>query len=52
MLIHDEDGRVLACQLTYKTDWDLPDGVVEVGESPRLPSRVSAISSGMSSTRR
>jgi 8-oxo-dGTP pyrophosphatase MutT (NUDIX family) len=28
--------RVLLCQLTYKSDWDLPGGVVEVGESPRL----------------
>ena len=28
--------RVLLCQLTYKNDWDLPGGVVEVGESPRL----------------
>jgi len=28
--------RVLLCQLTYKPDWDLPGGVVEVGESPRL----------------
>ena len=36
MLIRDQDGRVLICQLTYKTDWDLPGGVVEVGESPRL----------------
>ncbi|MEO5664779.1 MAG: NUDIX hydrolase [Nocardioides sp.] len=36
MLIRDEDGRVLICQLTYKNDWDLPGGVVEVGESPRL----------------
>ncbi|UUZ58405.1 NUDIX domain-containing protein [Nocardioides sp. B-3] len=36
MLIRDDDGRVLICQLTYKTDWDLPGGVVEVGESPRL----------------
>ena len=24
------------CQLTYKQDWDLPGGVVEVGESPQL----------------
>lgn len=30
------DERVLLCQLTYKKDWDLPGGVVEVGESPRL----------------
>lgn len=36
MLIRDPDGRVLLCQLTYKRDWDLPGGVVEVGESPRL----------------
>jgi 8-oxo-dGTP pyrophosphatase MutT (NUDIX family) len=36
LLIRDQDGRVLVCQLTYKTDWDLPGGVVEVGESPRL----------------
>lgn len=36
MLIRDREDRVLVCQLTYKTDWDLPGGVVEVGESPRL----------------
>jgi RimJ/RimL family protein N-acetyltransferase/8-oxo-dGTP pyrophosphatase MutT (NUDIX family) len=36
MLIRDEQGRVLLCQLTYKRDWDLPGGVVEVGESPRV----------------
>lgn len=41
MLVRDDadgpDGpRVLLCQLTYKADWDLPGGVVEVGESPQL----------------
>jgi len=36
MLVRDRDGRVLLCQLTYKQDWDLPGGVVEVGESPQL----------------
>lgn len=35
MLVRDDEGRVLLCQLTYKRDWDLPGGVVEVGESPR-----------------
>lgn len=35
MLVRDHDDRVLLCQLTYKPDWDLPGGVVEVGESPR-----------------
>lgn len=35
LLVRDHDGRVLLCQLTYKRDWDLPGGVVEVGESPR-----------------
>jgi 8-oxo-dGTP pyrophosphatase MutT (NUDIX family) len=39
MLVRDPDGRVLLCQLTYKRDWDLPGGVVEVGESPRLAVR-------------
>jgi 8-oxo-dGTP pyrophosphatase MutT (NUDIX family) len=36
MLMRDGDGRVLLCQLTYKQDWDLPGGVVEVGESPQV----------------
>ena len=36
LLIRDLDGRVLLCRLTYKQDWDLPGGVVEVGESPQL----------------
>lgn len=35
-LIRDREGRVLVCQLTYKKDWDLPGGVVEVGESPQI----------------
>jgi 8-oxo-dGTP pyrophosphatase MutT (NUDIX family) len=35
MLVRDEEGRVLLCRLTYKQDWDLPGGVVEVGESPQ-----------------
>jgi len=39
MLVRDADGRVLLCQLTYKRDWDLPGGVVEVGESPRVAVR-------------
>jgi 8-oxo-dGTP pyrophosphatase MutT (NUDIX family) len=36
MLIRDTADRVLLCELTYKQDWDLPGGVVEVGESPQL----------------
>ncbi len=36
MLVRDTEGRVLLCRLTYKNDWDLPGGVVEVGESPQL----------------
>ena len=35
LLVRDDDRRVLLCQLTYKRDWDLPGGVVEVGESPQ-----------------
>jgi ADP-ribose pyrophosphatase YjhB (NUDIX family) len=33
-LLRDADGRTLLCRLTYKPEWDLPGGVVEVGESP------------------
>ncbi|UYM07809.1 NUDIX hydrolase [Solicola gregarius] len=33
-LLHDERGRVLLCELTYKREWDLPGGVVEPDESP------------------
>jgi 8-oxo-dGTP pyrophosphatase MutT (NUDIX family) len=36
MLIRDTEGRVLLCNLTYKRDWDLPGGVVEVNEAPHL----------------
>ncbi len=36
MLVRDPEGRVLLCRLTYKRDWDLPGGVVEVGESPQV----------------
>jgi RimJ/RimL family protein N-acetyltransferase/8-oxo-dGTP pyrophosphatase MutT (NUDIX family) len=35
ILVRDPSDRVLVCELTYKRDWDLPGGVVEVGESPR-----------------
>jgi 8-oxo-dGTP pyrophosphatase MutT (NUDIX family) len=35
-LVHDEQGRVLLCELTYKREWDLPGGVVEVGEAPSI----------------
>ncbi len=33
-LLRDENGRVLLCRLTYKREWDLPGGVIEVGEAP------------------
>ena len=36
LLIRSTDDRVLLCQLTYKRDFDLPGGVVEVSESPQL----------------
>jgi 8-oxo-dGTP pyrophosphatase MutT (NUDIX family) len=35
-LLRDEHGRVLLCELTYKNEWDLPGGVVEVGEAPAI----------------
>jgi 8-oxo-dGTP pyrophosphatase MutT (NUDIX family) len=36
LLVRSTDERVLLCQLTYKRDFDLPGGVVEVSESPQL----------------
>ncbi|MFZ5848232.1 MAG: NUDIX hydrolase [Actinomycetota bacterium] len=36
MLVRDPEDRVLLCRLTYKEDWDLPGGVVEVHESPQV----------------
>jgi 8-oxo-dGTP pyrophosphatase MutT (NUDIX family) len=35
-LLRDQRGRVLLCELTYKREWDLPGGVVEVGEAPSI----------------
>jgi len=35
-LLTDQDGRILLCRLTYKPEWDLPGGVVEVGEAPAM----------------
>ncbi|WP_420175317.1 NUDIX hydrolase [Luteococcus sp. OSA5] len=35
-LFRNADGQVLLLQTTYKTDWELPGGVVEPGEPPRI----------------
>lgn len=35
-ILRDPDGRVLLCELTYKPEWDLPGGVIEIGESPAV----------------
>ncbi|MBA8795506.1 8-oxo-dGTP pyrophosphatase MutT (NUDIX family) [Friedmanniella endophytica] len=36
VLYRDADGRVLLCQTRFKTDWELPGGIVEPFEAPRL----------------
>lgn len=36
VLLRDDDGRVLLCETQFKADWELPGGIVEPGESPRL----------------
>jgi 8-oxo-dGTP diphosphatase len=36
VLLTDADGRVLLCETQFKPDWELPGGIVEPGESPRL----------------
>lgn len=33
-LLRNEDGEILLCELTYKSEWDLPGGVVDPKESP------------------
>ncbi|WP_152363489.1 NUDIX hydrolase [Microlunatus speluncae] len=35
VVFRDRAGRVLLCQTTFKTDWELPGGIVEPFESPR-----------------
>ncbi len=36
VLFRDEDGRILLLETTYKGDWELPGGVVEPAEPPRV----------------
>jgi 8-oxo-dGTP diphosphatase len=36
VLIRDDSNRVLLCETQFKTDWELPGGIVEPGEAPRL----------------
>lgn len=36
VVIRDEAGRVLLCETRFKPDWELPGGVVERGEPPRV----------------
>jgi 8-oxo-dGTP pyrophosphatase MutT (NUDIX family) len=36
VLIRDDAGRVLLCETRFKPDWELPGGIVEPAESPRL----------------
>lgn len=35
VLFRDSQGQILLVETTYKTDWELPGGVVEAGETPR-----------------
>jgi 8-oxo-dGTP diphosphatase len=36
VLMRDEEDRVLLCETQFKSDWELPGGIVEPFESPRL----------------
>jgi 8-oxo-dGTP pyrophosphatase MutT (NUDIX family) len=36
VLMRTADGRILLCETQFKTDWELPGGIVEPGETPRL----------------
>jgi 8-oxo-dGTP diphosphatase len=35
VLVRDADDRVLLVEPTYKPDWEIPGGTIEVDESPR-----------------
>lgn len=35
VVIRDHDDRILLCRTSFKTDWELPGGIVEPGETPR-----------------
>lgn len=35
VLMRDDAGRILLCDTAFKTDWELPGGIVEPGEPPR-----------------
>lgn len=36
VLFRDESGRVLLCETQFKSDWELPGGIVEPFEPPRV----------------
>jgi 8-oxo-dGTP pyrophosphatase MutT (NUDIX family) len=36
VLMRSADGRVLLCETQFKADWELPGGIVEPNESPRI----------------
>jgi 8-oxo-dGTP pyrophosphatase MutT (NUDIX family) len=33
--MRDHSGRILLCDTAFKSDWELPGGIVEPGEAPR-----------------
>jgi 8-oxo-dGTP diphosphatase len=35
VLMRDAQGRILLCDTAFKSDWELPGGIVEPGEAPR-----------------
>jgi len=35
VLMRDVEGRILLCDTAFKSDWELPGGIVEPGEAPR-----------------
>jgi 8-oxo-dGTP diphosphatase len=36
VLMRDPQGRILLCETRFKSDWELPGGIVEPGEPPRV----------------
>jgi histidine triad (HIT) family protein len=43
VLLHDEEGRILIVEPTYRTAWNIPGGAIERHESPRAAAKREAL---------
>ena len=50
VLMRDQRGRILLCDTMFKSDWELPGGIVEPGEPPRAGASVRSARSSASTS--